>query len=170
MFWWVNTHNAEPLSVKLALTRGEYTSPYFITDLDGAYQIELDWAGGGFPDRQTMIDLDWKIVDESGTVIREGAYNDATGGANDILLGSYSPKLGQRQRIVVNIHQDAGGNSPNPRLEIGQPEVGLDLAEGFTPLAIEWTGAVAGVGVIVLIVMLIIWYRGRAKIDPSHLD
>jgi hypothetical protein len=41
MFWWVKTHNAEPLSVQLALTRGEYTSPYFITDLDGVYQIEL---------------------------------------------------------------------------------------------------------------------------------
>jgi len=33
MSWWVSTHNSEPLSIQLALKRGEYTSPYFITDL-----------------------------------------------------------------------------------------------------------------------------------------
>jgi predicted small integral membrane protein len=154
LFWWENTHNPEPLSVPLSLTRGEYTSPYFITDLDGAYQIDLDWNRSSH--EQNQLDLDWKIVDDSGAVVQQGAYSGLIGyPATEVRLGEYSPRRGLRQRIILRIHEGVSELGAKSRLNIGQPEVGLDLAEGYIPLAIEWTGVIAGSGVIMLLVLLI---------------
>ena len=148
---WALVHNQEPLSVQLPLKRGEYISPYFRTDLDDTYQINLYWTR--FPDPQTEVDLDWKIVDDTGTVIQQGVYQNRMRRANIAGLGSYRPKCGLRQRIFVNIHLDVKGPDAQPRLQIGVPELSLELAEGFSPLAFGWAVIVAGTGVIILAVL-----------------
>ena len=116
---WPLAHNLEPLSVQVSLKRGEYTSPYFTTDLDDAYQVDLSWPQS--PDPQTEVDLDWRIVDIDGSVIQQGNYNNRMGRANVVGLGVYRPKRGLRQRIIVNIHHDVQGTDGNPRLQIEVP-------------------------------------------------
>lgn len=148
---WEGAH-AQPLSVPLSLKRGDYTSPYFRTYLSGAYQIQLEWAR--FPDPQTVVDLDWKIVDDSGAVIQQGAYSDRLRGANNVNLGEYRLSFGRRQRILTKVNQDVQGASANARLEIGQPEVSLDISYGIL-LILGWTAIVGGFGVIMLLVLLI---------------
>src|ERR1700679_2819653 len=91
--WEVN--QSQPLSQPLTLKRGEYASPYFRTYLGGDYQVQLGWLR--FPDAQAMVDLDWKIVDDSGAVIQHGTYSDRLRGANNLNLGEYRPKFGLRQ-------------------------------------------------------------------------
>jgi hypothetical protein len=139
-------HNLEPLSIPLPLKRGEFVSRYFKTDLDDSYQIDLYWSP--FPDPKTEVDLDWKIVADTGIVIQQGTYKSRIDGANSVGLGTYRPKRGLRQRIVVNIHQDVQGSDGQPKLQIGVPEVSLDLAEGYYPLSTLWAGLFAGSGLI----------------------
>jgi hypothetical protein len=155
---WPLTHNLEPLSVPLSLKRGEFVSPYFKTDLDDNYQIDLDWSR--FPDRQTMVDLDWRIVTDTGALVQQGEYKDRTHGGNIVGLGTYRPKRGLRQRIVVNIRHDVQAPDAQARLHIGLPEVSLDLAEGYYPVAGLWAGVLAGSGLIILFVQRV-WRSQR---------
>ena len=155
MFW--EGSNSQPLSMPLTLKRGEYTSPYFRTYLSGAYQIQMDWAR--FPDPQAIVDLDWKIVDPNGTVLRQGAYSDWLRGGNNINLGEYQAKFGQRQRIITRVHKDVEVDSADARLTIGQPEISLDIGYG-APLFLGWAGAVGGPGIIILCVLFI---RGAVR-------
>ena len=155
ILWWETAHNPEPLSMPLLLKSGEYTSPIFVTDLNDAYQIELDWDR--FPNKNFQLDLDWKIVNESGTEIQQGVYREVIGPPiNEVRLGIYRPKCGLRQRIILRIHEDVQGIGVNSKLVISNPEIGLNMAEGYIPLAIEWTSAVAGPGVVLFLVLLII--------------
>jgi hypothetical protein len=149
--YWEGTH-AQPLSVPLSLKRGESISPYFRTYLGNDYQIQLEWASNTDP--QTELDLDWKIVDDSGAVIQQGVCSERLRGANNVNLGEYRPKFGLRQRIITRVHQDVQGNSANARLTIGQPEVSLDISYGIF-LILGWAGVVGGPGVIMLCVLLI---------------
>jgi hypothetical protein len=154
LLWWENAHNPKPLSVPLMLKRGEYTSPIFTTDLSDAYQIDLDLDR--FQNEQIQLDLDWKIVDDSGTVIQQGAYREFVAPfATEVRLGEYRPRRGLRQRIIMRIHEDVQGDGANSRLVIGIPEIGLDIGEGYTLMAIEWMGVVAGSGIILFLVLLI---------------
>jgi hypothetical protein len=154
--------NSQPLSVPFSLKRGDYTSPYFRTYLSGDYQIDID----SLPFERTPLDLDWKIVDERGAVINQGTHADEVGGGyrpspgspierlgNTVVLGQYRPHFGQRQRIVTSVHQDVQGASGNARLEIGQPELGLDLSYGIF-LLLGWAAIVGGSGLIMLLVLL----------------
>jgi hypothetical protein len=151
LFWWGNAHNLQPLSVPLSLKRGEYISPFFTTDLNDDYQIEID----SIPFERTGLDLDWRIVDDSGAMIRQGTYTDQLPGGNWALLGHYRPKRGLRQRIIVRIHQDVQAPESHPKLNIGLPERGLEQAYG-SAAAIGWAAIVAGAGVIMLFVLLIL--------------
>jgi hypothetical protein len=148
--FWEAAH-AQPLSMPLSLKRGEYGSPYFRTYLGGDYQIQLGWAQ--FPDPRTQLDLDWRIVDDSGFVLQQGTYNEQLRGANGVNLGQYRPKFGRRQTIIIRVHQDVKGNSANARLVIGQPEVSLDLSYGSF-LLFSWAAVVGSPGVILLCVLL----------------
>jgi hypothetical protein len=153
MFW--EGENAQPLSMPLPLKSSEYASPYFRTYLSGNYQIQMEWAGR--PDaqaEQAVVDLDWKIVDESGAVIQQGTYSELLDGANNVNLGEYRPKFGQRQRIITIVHQDVQGSRANATLEIGQPEISLDLGYGAF-LILGWACLVGGSGAIVFCVLLI---------------
>ena len=72
LLWFGTAHNFEPLSAPLSLKRGEYTSALFKTDLDEDYQVEIY----SLPYHRSPLDLDWKIVDESGVVIQSGVYTE----------------------------------------------------------------------------------------------
>jgi hypothetical protein len=148
---WPLTHNLEALSIPLPLKRGEFVSPYFTTNSHDNYQIDLYWSS--FPDPQTEVDLDWRILDENGTVIQQGTYKNQMGAANTVGLGTYRPGRKLRQRIVVNVHQDVQAPDAHPRLRIGQPDNSLDLAEGYYPLATLWAFVLAGSGLITLAVL-----------------
>jgi hypothetical protein len=151
--WWRNAHNLQPLSVSISLKRGEYTSPYFTTDLNDAYQIEMDWDR--FPDALAKLEVTWKIIDDSGTVIQEGTYNDQIRGGDGTTLGEYRPKRGLRQRVVLQIHQDVQGfDAHHPRLEVSMPETMLESSGYEVPVAIVWAGLVGVVGVTTLLVLI----------------
>ncbi|MGO9436737.1 MAG: hypothetical protein ACLPH3_09030 [Terracidiphilus sp.] len=158
-FWWFGTaHNFDPLSAPISLRRGEYTSAFFKTDLDEDYQVEIYFL----PYPRSPLDLDWKIVDESGALIQSGVYteNPRLGGNDAILTRKYRPKLGSANRIILNIHQDVqakNSEQPHPtdtRLYVGLPERGLERAWGYAAATV-WAAAIAGPGAIVLAVLLV---------------
>jgi hypothetical protein len=145
--------NAQPLSVPITLKTGQNTSPSFRTYLSGDYQVELTWMRG-FPDPEAYLDLDWKIVDDNGAVIKQGTYSGKLRGANDVILGYYRAHFGQRQRIIMTIHRDVEGHSASAELGIGQLEIGLDLSFGI-PILLGWAVLVAGSGMILLCVLAV---------------
>lgn len=158
---WPLIRHVEPLSATLPLKRGQFISRYFRTDLNEDYQVDLYWPK--FPDRKTEVDLDWNVVDDTGALIQQGTYKDRTGAANTVGLGTYRSEGRRRQRIIVNIHQDVQGPDGQPTLQIGQPEVSLDIAEGYYPLAVLWAALLAGSGVITLAVLRMRkWGRDQA--------
>ena len=53
-----------------------------------------------------ILDLDWKIVDASGTVLQQGTENTLLRGANNVNLGDYHPKRGERQKLIVDVHRE----------------------------------------------------------------
>jgi hypothetical protein len=152
LLWWGKTHNLEPLSVPISLRRGDYTSPFLTTDLDDDYQIEIYFL----PYHRTPLDLEWKIVDETGALIQSGGYSEDQMGGNDAILERhYRPKRGSRQRIMVSIRQDVQAPESDTRLHIGLPERGLEQAYGSAAATI-WAAIVAGAGAIMLLVLLIL--------------
>ena len=150
LYFWATTHNFEPLSVPLSLKRGEYTSPFFTTDLNETYQIQIYFL----PPHSTPVDMDWKIVDDRGAVIQSGAFREEHTGGNNVNLGQYRPKRGSRQKIILNIHQDVDADGSDLKLHVGVPEESLSMAYGLAA-AIRWAALVAGPGAIVLLVLLI---------------
>ena len=63
--WRGHARNLEALSLPVALKPGEYISPFFTTDLDDDYQIEIYFL----PPHRMPLDIEWKVVDEAGTLI-----------------------------------------------------------------------------------------------------
>jgi hypothetical protein len=152
LLWWGKTHNLEPLSVPISLRRGDYTSPFLTTDLDDDYQIEIYFL----PYHRTPLDLEWKIIDETGALIQSGGYSEDQMGGNDAILERhYRPKRGSRQRIMLSIRQDVQATESDTRLHIGLPERGLEQAYGSAAATI-WAAIVAGAGAIMLLVLLIL--------------
>jgi len=165
LLWWGKTHNLEPLSVPISLRRGDYTSPFFTTDLDDDYQIEIYFL----PYHRTPLDLEWKIVDETGALIQSGGYSEDQMGGNDAILERhYRPKRGSRQRIMVSIRQDVQAPESDTRLHIGLPERGLEQAYGSAAATI-WAAIVAGAGVIMLLVLLILRVLRRQTPRVLHI-
>ena len=154
---WAFTHNSQPVSEPIHLQRGQFISRYFKPELDGAYQVSLNWLHK-FPSRETQVDLDWEIVDSQGRVIDQGTYDSSLDGSNIVKLGEYYPQRGVRQRIIVNIHRDVNGSDGEARLDIGIPEVTLDVVEGAYPLAVGWAIITTGPGILMLVA---IWFWRR---------
>jgi hypothetical protein len=146
---WGFTHNSQPVSEPILLQRGQFISSYFKPELDGTYQVSLNWLNK-FPSRETQVDLDWEIVDSQGLVIDQGTYDRSLDGSNIVKLGEYHPKRGVRQRIIVNVHREVNGSDGEARLDIGIPEVTLDVAEGAYPLAVEWAAITTIPGIVML--------------------
>lgn len=160
LLWFGTAHNFEPLSAPISLKHGEYTSPFFKTDLDEDYQVEIYFLHYN----RTPLDLDWKIVDENGALIQSGVYTEDQhiGGNDAILTRKYRPTRGSAHRIILNIQQDVqakdGEGQLQPtdtRLHIGVPERGLDQAYG-SAAAIVWAAGVAGPGTIILFFLLVL--------------
>jgi hypothetical protein len=174
LLWFGSTHNFTPLSVPISLKRGEFTSPFFTTDLNDDYQVEIYFL----PHRTTPLDLDWKIVDETGALIQSGSYTDdrQLRGNDAILDRPFRPKRGSRERVIVNIHQDVespvaekGMRSTDTRLYVGLPERILDQAWGLGLYSV-WAAVVAGTGAIMLLVLLILRVFRRQTEQVSHVQ
>jgi hypothetical protein len=174
LLWFGTAHNFEPLSAPISLKRGEYTSAFFKTDLDEDYQVEIYFI----PFHRTPLDLDWKIVDESGALIQSGVYTEDQhiGGNGAILTRRYRPKRGSPNRIILNIHQDVQAKDSerqlqptDTRIHIGVPERGLEQAYGSVA-AIVWAAGVAGPGAIILAFLLVRRaFRPKAKATAATL-
>ncbi len=143
---------SQPLSEQVSLKRGEYTSTYFRTYLSGDYQIELTWLGIP-PDVDTDLNVDCAVVDSRGEVVQHGAHSGRLLG-NDIILGYYKARFGQRQRVILTVHQDVEGKRVRAQLGVGQPELALDYSFAIVGL-LGWAAFVGGPGVILLCVLAI---------------
>ena len=162
---WTYTHNSQPVSERILLQRGPFISNYFKPELDGTYQVSLNWLNK-FPSRETQVDLDWEIVDSQGSVIDQGTYDSSLDGSNIVKLGEYHPQRGVRQRIIMNVHREVNGPDWETRLDIGIPEVALDVAEGAYPLAAEWAAFTTIPGIIMLVVT---WFWRRFSAGGATL-
>jgi hypothetical protein len=150
-FWWGKMHNVEPLDEPISLNPGTYVSPYFTTDLDDDYQIEID----SVPYDRAVIVLDWRIETGGGETIRQGTYTDQLPGGNWILLGHYRPKVGLRQRIVLRIRHGVQETGVPSTLQVGLPERGLDSSYS-SAIWIVWARIFTGLGVLMLLITLIL--------------
>ncbi len=148
-----SAHKEKPLSVPVSLKQGIYTSPSFTTGSGGDYLIDLNWDM--IPARQTLVDLDWKIVAENGSVLEQGSFNSDLRGANTIRLGSYKPESGQREQVVLDVHQDVDQGGAHAKLEIGPQDTSLGLSNQIA-FAAGWAAYVAGPGILLLIIWLIL--------------
>lgn len=126
---WVNTHELTPLSVEVDLSQGEYRSALFTTDINDNYQIELD----SLPYGRISFDIEWKVVSEAGVVLHRGIYKDEVSNVKGVTLGHYQSSRGLRQRLVLDIRQGVSSKGAHSKLEVGLPELGLRIAEGYSP-------------------------------------
>jgi hypothetical protein len=148
--WRERAHNLEPLAFPFPLRRGVYTSPYFQTDLDENYQVDLYFL----PSDRSPLDLDWMIIDQSGKRITGDSYKEEqrTGGNTVVLDRNYRSTRGLPQRIVVTIRQDIQPVNAMTTLHIGLPEE--ILSSGYAMYAaMLWAAALAGGGLILLLVV-----------------
>ena len=147
--WWESAHNLEPLTFPLPLKRGVYTSPYFQTDLDEDYQVDLYFL----PADGSPLDLDWMIIDQSGKRITGDSYTEEQRIGNTVVLDrKYRSTRGLPQRIVVSIRQDVQPVNAMTTLHIGLPEE--ILSSGYAMFAaMLWAAALAGGGSILLLVV-----------------
>ncbi len=153
-----NAHDQKPLSVPVSLKQGAFISPYFTAISGSDYDIDLNWDM--IPARQTFLDLDWKIMADSGQVVEQGTVNSVLRGANMITLGSYKPTAEQREQIVLNVHEDVDQGGAHAKLEIGPPDTLADLSQAI-PFAAGWAAFVAGPGTILLIALAILGAKRR---------
>ena len=148
-----SSHNAEAALRTCFAQARHYTSPSFTTGSGGEYLIDLNWDM--IPARQTLVDLDWKIVAENGSVLEQGSFNSDLRGANTIRLGSYKPESGQREQVVLDVHQDVDQGGAHAKLEIGPQDTSLGLSNQIA-FAAGWAAYVAGPGILLLIIWLIL--------------
>jgi hypothetical protein len=160
LYWFASTHNFQPLSMALPLKQGEYTSAVFKTDLDENYMVQIELAD---PNRQAIglnenafLDLDWKIVDAGGTVLQQGTENTLLRGANNVNLGEYRPKRGERQKLIVDVHREIEEpEGSRVTLEVNSTEDPEGRAIGAYVFA-WWAGIIAGPGAILPLVLLVL--------------
>jgi hypothetical protein len=170
LLWFGHAHNFKPLSMQLPFKQGEYTSAEFKTDLNESYVVQVELmdsthrAIGLNPD--AVLDLDWKIVDTGGAVLGQGSQNEPIRGANNVNLGEYKPKRGQRQRMIVDVHRDIeepGGSAVTLEVNSTEDAEGIPFA---TPPFSLWARIVGGLGAVILLILLVTRPRRLAH-SPS---
>jgi len=187
LFWFGYAHNWNPMTMPLPLAMGTYSSPYFTTDLDKPYYLVvvsdriLDGQSASCIEGAKVIDshacagvgrlldLDWEIVNEHGTVMQQGTYNDRIYSGEEVRLGEYLAKLGSHLGVRLRIHQDIRGfQSAYPKLEFQpDPEYGLENSYGFAVFAF-WACIVSGPGVLILLGLLVRpFVRKKVSIRPD---
>ena len=171
--WWINVHDWNPMTMSLPLEHGEYTSPFFTTDLNKPYYLVV--ISDRIRDGQTasciegskvidsyacagvgrILNIDWKIVNEQGTVMQQGIYNDRIYSGVETRLGEYLVKPGSHLKINLRIHEDVQGfDFAHPKLQFQpNPEYGLENAYGAAAF-MAWAAFVAGAGVVILLILL----------------
>ncbi len=152
LVWWEVTHNPRPVSVPVPLKRGEYSSPFFKTERNEDYRIEIGWDAPGA--EWKALDLDWRIVDDSGALLQQGNYNYRLRGKT-ATLGRYHSTRRLRQRLIIRNLQDARGlDLAHPKLEISLPERSLEMTYGaIYPVKLAFV--VAGPGMLILLFLFI---------------
>lgn len=153
-----NSHNQKPLSVPVSLKQGQFTSPYFTVNSGEDYLVNVNWDL--VPARQTLVDLDWKIVADNGSVIQQGAFNNPLRGANSLRLGEYIPTSSQREQIVLDVHADADQGGAHATLEVAPPDTLWRVSEEI-PVAAKWAAFVAFPGAILLLILLAMGAKQR---------
>lgn len=150
--WRGVTHNPRPVSMPVPLKRGEYSSPFFKTERNEGYRIEIKWDASGT--KWKALDVDWRIVDDSGALLQQGNYNYQLRG-NTAALGQHHSTRRLRQKVIIRNIQDAQGlDLAHPRLEISLPERGLEMAYGaIYPMKLAFM--VAGPGMLILLFLFI---------------
>lgn len=151
LYCWGAMHKLEALAIPLPLKRGEYSSAFFKTDLDGEYQIEIDPV----PWNQTPLDLGWRIVDASGAVLQSGVYREQPIGGNNVILGHYRPQPGASQRVLLDLLQDRRAPDSELKVHIGLPERGLGQAYASAAVTL-WAAIVTGLGAMMLLVLFLL--------------
>ena len=153
LWWWVNTHDPEPLTEPLSLIRGEYVSAIFVTNIDTTYKIYLEWPQ--IPSNKFTLDLNWSIIDVNGNVVQQGRIHQPAGyPVNEVTLGSYNPRPGLRQKIVVKVNEDVLGDGSKSKLTVGNPEINVKIYEGYVPLLFVWTVFTVGPGLVLFVGLL----------------
>ena len=142
------THSPRPVSIPVALKRGEYSSPFFETESNEDYLIDIQWDSSGA--EWKSLNLDWRIVDDRGALLEKGTYNYRLRG-NTAALGHYHSTRRLRQKVIVRNLQDAQGlDLAHAKLEISLPERSLDA--GYAAIgAYVLVLVVAGPGVLILL-------------------
>ncbi len=150
--WWGVTHSSLPVSMPLPVMRGEYSSLFFLTESNEDYRIDIQW--GDPSAKWKALDLNWRIVDDSGALLQKGTYNYRLRG-NTAALGHCHSTRRLRQRIIVRNLQDAQGPElAHPKLEISLPERSLDMSYAAT-YPIKLAFLVAGPGILILLFLWI---------------
>ena len=132
-------HNWTPLIYPVVLKPGIIESPYFRTDLNGTYLLSLvfdtmpdlrredcligdDFPTGSCKGVERTLYFGWKVVRDSAQIIGSGQYDHAwSSGSGDVEagIGEFEGRRGGRQRIVLNVTQDASElNAAHPRLQV----------------------------------------------------
>lgn len=169
--WFASAHNFQPLLMELPLNQGEYTSAVFKTDLDENYMVQIELADPATQsiglNKDAILDLDWKIVDAGGIVLQQGTQNTRLRGANNVNLGQYHPRRGERQRLIVDLHREIdepGGSRVTLEVNSTEDPEGRAVA---AYMSFWWACIVAGPGAILLLVLLV--QRVVRKSPPRKL-
>lgn len=151
-----------PLKVPLPARSGEYAFPFKV-DLDSYYRIQvradssagfqIDPCSSGVDvEKCHEVDLSWKIVTDSGDVVKEGAYRVRPilpGGSVEV--GMFDAKGGSRLRMDLTVHREINGAKPaDAQLSV---EEGSDMGVGLgmqLELGVVWALIVAGGGIALL--------------------
>jgi hypothetical protein len=150
--WWDFTHNPHPVIMPVPLKRGEYTSPFFTTEANEDYRIDIEWNAPGA--EWKALDMDWRIVDDSGVLLQRGKFNYRLRG-NIAALGQHHSMRRVRQRVIVSNLQDAQGlDLAHSRLEISVPERSPEMAYGaIYPIKLAFM--VAAPGMLILLFLFV---------------
>jgi len=163
LFIWSKAHNLFPLRMPLPLKRGEYISQFYKTDLDETYVIEI--YTDNYPAQTAQMDLDWKIVDDTGTIIKQGTYSDRIDSGYET-VGEYRPKLGLRQRIIVRIQNVIQGtDATHPILLIGLPDRNSDYCD-VRDIFNAWAVITAGPGALLILFLV---FRRMRQPKQQHI-
>jgi hypothetical protein len=110
--------------------------------------------------------LNWRVVDDNGAVVKQGTYSGPIRGGDGVTLGEYRPHRGLRQRIFLEMHEDAiEFDAHHPRLEVSVPETLLESSGFEIPVAIGRAVLVALFGVATLLIIIMIRRTNRRTID-----
>jgi len=111
------------------------------------------------------MDLDWKIVDDTGTIIKQGTYSDRIDSGYET-VGEYRPKLGLRQRIIVRIQNVIQGtDATHPILLIGLPDRNSDYCD-VRDIFNAWAVITAGPGALLILFLV---FRRMRQPKQQHI-